>query len=361
MNEHHSVIVIGAGLSGLYTAWRLQQQKQDVIVLEARERTGGRILSSCIDEQDNACVDLGPAWVWPQLQPRLQQLLTELEINVFKQYIHGDMLYELNAHNIQRYSGQSSHNQSYRIVGGSRTIIDALQSQLAASTIHLNTQVTAIDLQSLSINTLRDGQAFRYSADKIILAVPLRILHQSITFDPLMPDDVSRLWESTPTWMAGHSKIVFIYEKAFWREANLSGEVFSRQGPLSEIYDGSPSDESFYALTAFVGLNAHQRKQIQIEQLTESCLAQLERLFGADSQNVKDIKVKDWSTDLYTTTDIDLNTPVQHPQYPDTAPRSFSNNRIIIAGTESAREHGGYLEGALESAEDALMLLQNIA
>ena len=43
MSEHHSVIIIGAGLSGLYTAWRLQQKKQDVVLLEARERTGGRI------------------------------------------------------------------------------------------------------------------------------------------------------------------------------------------------------------------------------------------------------------------------------------------------------------------------------
>ncbi|HEY9052396.1 MAG TPA: FAD-dependent oxidoreductase, partial [Gammaproteobacteria bacterium] len=146
--------------------------------------------------------------------------------------------------------------------------------------------------------------------------------------------------------------------KAFWREANLSGEVFSRQGPLSEIYDGSPANEAYFALTAFVGLNAHQRKQIQVEQLIELCLAQLERLFGEASRNVLDIQIKDWSRDAFTTTDIDLNSPVHHPQYPDEAPRSFCNNRIIIAGTESAREHGGYLEGALESAEEALLLLQ---
>lgn len=50
MTEHHSVIIIGAGLSGLCTAWKLHQQQQDVLLFEARERTCGRILSAyCAD------------------------------------------------------------------------------------------------------------------------------------------------------------------------------------------------------------------------------------------------------------------------------------------------------------------------
>ena len=93
------------------------------------------------------------------------------------------------------------------------------------------------------------------------------------------------------------------------------------------------------------------------EQLIQLCLEQLTRLFGDASQDVMDIKMMDWSAERYTATDTDLNTAQQHPQYPDTASRSFYNNSIFLAGTEFAREHGGYLEGAIESADEVFSMM----
>lgn len=48
-NKKPKVIVIGAGLSGLTTAYRLQQEGIDVEVYEARNRVGGRVLTINID------------------------------------------------------------------------------------------------------------------------------------------------------------------------------------------------------------------------------------------------------------------------------------------------------------------------
>jgi len=351
MSEHHSVIIIGAGLSGLYCAWRLQQQQQDVILLEARERTGGRILSA---DYKNSQFDMGPAWVWPQLQPRLNQLTSQLKLEIFKQYSSGTMLYEKNQNEIERYEGQSSHSQSFRIKGGSYQLIKALLTKIPQSNIHLNTIVKEINKDNLEIHTIRDGKPAHYTADKIILALPPRLILENIKISPALPEEISNTWKSTATWMSSHCKIIFIYDKPFWRENNLSGEVFSHYGPLSEIYDASPENEEYYALTSFVGLNSEQRKKIDEKNLIDLSLAQLKRLFGEESKNVSDIQIKDWSLDEHTASELDLTSPMQHPEYPQDIPKHFWDKSIILAGTEVASEHGGYLEGAIESADEAI-------
>ena len=357
MPKQQSVTIIGAGLSGLYAAWNLRE-RYDVTLLEARARIGGRILSPHIGKAVNSNVDLGPAWCWPQLQPRLTKLTQTFNINTFSQFTQGDMLYETSDNKIQRYGGQSSHSQSYRIAGGCISLINALASKLDKSSIHTNTQALSINQETLTVTARRNDKEVSYSADKIIIALPLRVLEQNIEFQPAVKSEITQLWKDTPTWMAGHCKIIFIYETAFWRKDGLSGEVFSQHGPMSEIYDGSPETEEYYALTAFIGLNAQQRKQVNSAQLIDACKAQLSRLYGPKSKNIKDIEIIDWSTEPFTASEIDIRTVAHHPQYPATASRTLGNSNIILAGTETAIDHGGYLEGALESTELALSILQ---
>jgi len=41
------VVVLGAGIAGLVTAYELKQQGHDVVVLEAQNRVGGRVRAAC--------------------------------------------------------------------------------------------------------------------------------------------------------------------------------------------------------------------------------------------------------------------------------------------------------------------------
>lgn len=353
MSKHHSVIIIGAGLSGLYLAWKLHQQEIKVTVLEARNRCGGRILSAAPNNTHQK-IDLGPAWLWPAFQPRIQQLIKELGIETFQQFTQGDMLYEVNPHNIQRHGGPSSHQQSFRIKNGNDALISALLQQLPDDTVQLNTQVTHIQQSPLQINAVDNNNSMSYTADKIILAIPLRLANKQIAFNPPLNDATQHIWQSTPTWMAGHCKIIFVYTKPFWRTQGLSGEAFSHHGPLAEIYDGSPGSEEYYALTSFVSLNAIQRKQLSSDELTSAAIKQLQRLFGSEATQPDHIYIQDWSTEKLTCTDMDIQQPPQHPEVPDTFSRKVWNKTVLLAGTEVARQHGGYLEGALESADEVL-------
>ena len=113
------------------------------------------------------------------------------------------MLYERNDRNIERYGGQSSHSHSYRISGGAHALTQALQSSLSNPSIVFNTQVMSVNREDLSITAVRYGQACTYTADKIILALPLRLAGQTISFEPALDTKVIELWNNTPTWMAG--------------------------------------------------------------------------------------------------------------------------------------------------------------
>lgn len=358
--------MIGAGLSGLYLAYQLLKQDKQVIVLEARDRSGGRMLSAPVHDHADAYVDLGPAWVWPQLQPRLFRLLKELEINVFKQYTHGDILFQQYDGTVQRYSNQSAHAESYRIAGGAQRLTDTLVDKLQANTplrMHFNTRVTAIDMQARKVFAVQNNAQLEFSADRVISALPLRLLADSIDIQPELDAQVIDAWRAIPTWMAAHCKLLFIYDAPFWREAGLSGEVFSQRGPLSEIYDGTPyseiSEAPVYALTSFVGLNAVQRQAITGQQLIDAGLAQLITLFGVQAGQANTIISKDWSREALTTTEADLQGIHQHPHYDEALPRQFFDGYLSIAGTETAVQYGGYIEGALESAEAVLSMYKS--
>lgn len=61
------IIIIGGGLSGLVTARLLREQTIGFLVVEARNRPGGRILSeeTSTDTGGFSAIDLGPSWFWP--------------------------------------------------------------------------------------------------------------------------------------------------------------------------------------------------------------------------------------------------------------------------------------------------------
>mgnify|MGYP001795958468 FL=1 len=60
------VAVVGAGLSGLYTAWRLQARGWRVVVFESGSRMGGKIQDVKTDQTGDATIHLSPLVTLPR-------------------------------------------------------------------------------------------------------------------------------------------------------------------------------------------------------------------------------------------------------------------------------------------------------
>lgn len=93
-------VVIGAGLSGLSAATQLAKAKKSVVVLEARDRVGGKTWT--VKHKDGT-LDLGGAWMNENTQRSIVRYAREFGLELFPQNTDGDCLLQLEDGSARRY------------------------------------------------------------------------------------------------------------------------------------------------------------------------------------------------------------------------------------------------------------------
>ncbi|MCU1458420.1 MAG: amine oxidase [Actinomycetia bacterium] len=81
------VVVVGAGLAGLSAAQALVAAGRDVVVVEARDRVGGRVVNRELDH--GVVVEMGGQWIGPT-QNRIARLAADLGVETFPTFNDGD-------------------------------------------------------------------------------------------------------------------------------------------------------------------------------------------------------------------------------------------------------------------------------
>ncbi|MGZ5219433.1 MAG: flavin monoamine oxidase family protein, partial [Chitinophagaceae bacterium] len=87
------VVIIGAGFAGLSAAYYLYRKKIDFIILEARNRIGGRVFSHNIDPRENLVIELGAEWVGNS-HTRLQNLCNEFGLELQNNQFESHLVYQ---------------------------------------------------------------------------------------------------------------------------------------------------------------------------------------------------------------------------------------------------------------------------
>jgi monoamine oxidase len=354
--QNKPVVIIGGGLAGLYCAYKLQQLNKPYLLLESKADLGGRILAAKSPTNSMASFDLGPTWMFPH-QPNIQQLITSLELSVFEQFTQGDVLYQA-ANTIKpRQIAGAGEIQLFRLTHGMVTLIDALYKRLDVNSVLLEHTVTELKKYqgSWQITAHHNDKIKTFNCEHVVAALPPRMITSHLTPENWADHALIKQLNSVPTWMAGQAKFIATFERAFWRDKNLSGQCFSQVGPMVEVHDASASNIGAPALFGFIGLPYSERRKVTTEQLKQACIEQLAYFYGNDAYNATGYFIKDWAADPFVANVDDKMGQSHHPAFNFTAINpQFDRLNIHFVGSEFAKKAAGYLEGALNAVDEAI-------
>lgn len=337
------IIIVGAGLTGLAIAYRLRSKNTGIHIIEARDRLGGRIHTSY--QNDQAPVETGATWLGRKHRS-LVNLLQELGIEVFEQALGQRAVYEpISTSPHQIVSLPPNTDPSYRIKGGASVLIQALAKTIPAEQIHLGQVVQSIEDVPGGLLVKSDWQTFK--AKIVISTLPPNLFCSTITVRPSLPESLTAVAKATHTWMGESIKIGLRYEKPFWRRGNSSGTIVSNVGPITEMYDHSDFADTHYALKGFLNGSYYPLSE---EERLEMVLQQLRKYYGKEVEAFTGYEELVWRKEPFTYAEYGAH--VLPHQYNGHAvyQQAYLNGKLYLAGSETAREFPGYMDGAVRSA-----------
>ncbi|MFJ4373204.1 FAD-dependent oxidoreductase [Pseudomonas japonica] len=248
---------------------------------------------------------------------------------------------------MEKLEGFKDGAQETRFVGGSQVLCQRM-AQALGDQVKLSTPVRKIvgwDQDIVEVHT--DQGVFR--TRQVIAALHPALCNQ-IVFDPPLPEgraQLQRLWPSH----APMRKTVHVYERPFWREKGLNGQVVQADGPLILSCDNSPPDASVGILMGFVRSAQLTDEPAAAERQVAQIYA---RALGKEALEVKQFHDHDWAkVDPWTLTCVGSIPPgflTRWGRYLKPAV-----GRLIWSGTETSDLWASGMDGAVRSGHRAAL------
>jgi monoamine oxidase len=345
------VLIIGAGLSGLSTAYVLRNSNFDVEILEARPRLGGRIYTI---KKENSQLEMGATWFGPQ-HTSLIQLIKELNIPFKTQDNGAEAIYDFRPKgNIERFQIPSQGAATYKFTYGTSHLIETL-AEASIAKIHFDEVVASISVdEHIKVST----STTVFEADYLVLSIPTQLISDRIEFRPKLSETFNQLLQDTHTWMSDSIKFSMAYEDAFWKSQPFIGTLMSPHQIIQEMYDHSNTEGDQNALVGFLNSNY---SNLNPEERKEKVTGLLESYFPDKEIRLKAYADLNWRNEPYT---IPKNAKSLAPHQNNGNPKlrdSLFDNRLFFSASETAQQTPGYMDGAVHRGREVADFILNLS
>lgn len=250
---------------------------------------------------------------------------------------------------------EKGYAQEWRIKGTAHRVTELLAGRLGRDNVILNHPVASIKQEDKHV-FVSNSAGQTYKTKFVILAIPPHLTSQ-IEFSPELPYNKQRLTYNMPP--AHLTKFVATYGTAFWRKDGLSGELLRsscedscNNNPIAMTFDATTSDGNPAILGFITSSTAAKWSSVPDEIKKEDILKSLKTYFGPEAEHPLDFRLKDWSKESWNGgCPVSVMVPGALTNYGDCLREPFL--RIHWAGTESATEWRGYMDGAVQAGQRA--------
>ena len=237
--------------------------------------------------------------------------------------------------------------QESRFSGGAQAVANRIAAALGER-VRLNSPV--IDVAYDDAGVTISGADFEVRAKRAVIAVPPP-LAAKINWSPGLPADHRQIFQRVP--MGCVIKLHAVYDQPFWRDEGLSGQVVADTGSVKVVFDNSPEDGSHGVVMGFIeGDDARLWASATPDERREETLRAFTRFFGPRAATPEAFLEKSWAAEQYS---MGCYAAVFPPGVWTTFGKALRvpTQTLHWAGTETATEWMGYIDGAVQSGERA--------
>lgn len=411
-NKNKTIIVIGAGISGLAAAKQLKAEGFNVIVLEAQDKVGGRLRT---DRSLGVAFDEGASWIHGINANPITMLAAQAGMDTFETVDESRVSYDIGGvlrsaatydnTETELYSilntmmNSGNANQSFETVfnnlypskandrlwqfflstyvtfdtgdlnqlssllynegeefSGVEKIAtngyDTIPNYLANGlNVQLNQRVTKIDYTDAKIKITHNGNISE--ADYVIVTVPLGVLKANkIQFTPALPNDKQLAIDKIG--MNCVNKFLLTWNAAFWDDVQYISYTPTIKDKFNYFVNVKKFHPTVNALMTFAYADyARQTETMTDAQIIGELMSHLKDIYGTSIPNPTNLLRTKWQTNenafgAYSYTAV--GTEMEH--FNDIA--EAVNNKVFFAGEHTevdyfSTAHGAYLSGIREA------------